>query len=330
MCNHENQDVNADMNLFCKDCGEVLGDVFTQTPSKPKPSFDIKSFYEGELRECEDCGGDLKIIESSVVCVKCGREFANRLNYGGEEYDTTVRCGKPNASNPYATLGGVIKSSALSKIKVKNAEGIMVTRDLAKTSMICNSNSKEKSFYKVSTILDELTADGTFNERTINLAKVYWAEITRANRIFRGGNRTGLLACCVIYACRRCGVPVDRDVVAGSFRVSTDDLVKGEPIFRSIIRDTKLKDILDVKPDLNNQFMKLVMDLDAPVSKARECVKAFKDCGDFVTEIRMGTAMGAVLMHVYPEIDQDKLAEVVGIRKSTLKMTLRKVKKALK
>lgn len=329
-CPHANRDVNMDMNLFCTDCGEEIGDVFAQNPPKPKKSFDIKGFYDGVLRECEECGADLKMIDSCVVCVGCGKEFANRMDYCGEEYDTTVRCGKPNASNPHSTLGGVMKSSALSKIKVKNAEGVMVTRDLAKTNMICNANSKEKSFYKVITTLDALTLDGNFNERTVNLAKVYWREIDRTNRIFRGGNRTGILACCVIYACHQCGIPVDREIVAGSFGVSTDDLVKGEPIFCSIIRDTKLKGILDYKPDLNNQFMKLAMDLETvPLEKVRECVQVFKDCGDFITEIHMSTAMGSILLHVYPEIGADAVSEAVGIRKSTLKSTVRKIVKEL-
>lgn len=319
-------DVDCYGSMVCVVCGGVGGDVFHSVCESKRDS-----------NVCVSCGCDNLVnddIEAIVVCVGCGVINSNNViseDADWNNYESTRESGKDNSrvgwfdeTNPYSTLGSSIKSCKNSYIKVRNKDGKFVSRDLAKLNQICSANSKEKSFYEVIKKLNSLTYDNSFNQRTVDRAKLFWNEIVKKDRIFRGGNRNGIIACCVLYACYDINVPTDRESISSHMLISTDDIVKGEPIFKNIIQNTRFKYVLQKIPEVSNNFSAIIQKLGLPFSVSGECHKVFKQCEEELSEISTNSATGGVITFVVTKIlkrkkpSKKEISEVIGVSVPTI------------
>lgn len=335
-------DINAMGDLVClgPECGEKQCDVFdffNVEVKKDDSSFNISTWRAGGDAKCDSCGkGNLfeDDVYGNIVCDNCGLIVSTRLiseeqdwnNYESnrESGQDNSRVGWYDASNPYTQLGSTIKSCKASKFTVRNAEGRTVVRDLAHSQKLLNSDSKEKSFYEVIKKLDALTYYGHFSKRVVNLAKVYWNEVVKQNRIFRGGNRNGIIACCVLYACYETNTPMDRDTISKNMFIPTDDIVKGEPILKSILQDSIYKDVLQKSPNVKNNFIPLLQKLGLPVKVSGLCQRVLSDCDEDLSEISAQSATGGIIAFVVIRILKKKkptkkeIAEIVGVSVPTI------------
>lgn len=334
-------DVDAFGNIVCIECGQTQGGIFDlfdkKTSSNNESKFNLSAWRQGEYIECSSCGSNSLIEDhssASIMCSSCGTVVCNNIiqdvqdwnNYESnrESGQDNSRVGWSDETNPYATTGSVIKSSTYSKFKVRNKEGKWVVRDLSKIHQIASSNTKEKSFYEVIKRLNSLTYDDSFNKRTVDYAKILWNEIFKKNRIFRGGNRSGILACCVLYACHHLNVPTTREKIATCMYISTDDIVKGEPIFKSIIRETRFKDVLQKGSSCSNRFFIKVGDLGLSFGVSKICNQIYNDCEEELSEISSQSATGGVIAFVVGKVlkqrkpSKKEIAECVGVSVPTV------------
>jgi transcription initiation factor TFIIIB Brf1 subunit/transcription initiation factor TFIIB len=329
-------DVDESGNLSCTECGESQGGVFDAFPQYTSKNHKTAAKVGGG-KKCSGCGENCLVEDGGlalVVCTGCGVVNDNGViadEADWNNYESTRESGKDNsrvgwfdATNPYATLGSMIKSGKNSYIKVCNAEGKWVSRDLAKLNQICSANSKEKSFYEVIKKLNALTYDNAFNQRTVDRAKLFWNQIVKKDRIFRGGNRNGIIACCVLYACYDVNVPTDRETISRHMFIPMDDIVKGEPIFKNIIQETRFRDVLQKIPDVSNNFSHTIHKLGLPYSVSGICQSVFKECEEELSEISTSSATGGVITFVVTRILKQKkpskkeISEIIGISVPTI------------
>lgn len=139
-------DVDEMGEVVCLSCGEHQNNIFEL--------FDCHNQPQSDNSRCLSCSSKNLYNDSSnasVICVNCGTVQRDRLildeadwnNYTSsrEEGTDNSRVGWFDQTNPYSTLGSVIKSCKNSYYSVKNAEGKVVRRDLAKMNQIGYSRS---------------------------------------------------------------------------------------------------------------------------------------------------------------------------------------------
>lgn len=334
-------DVDAFGNIVCIECKQTQGGIFDLFEKRDSPrdksKFNISAWRRGEYVECSNCRSNSLIEDhssASIMCSSCGNVACDNIIQDVQDwnnYESTRESGQDNSrvgwsdeTNPYATTGSVIKSSKYSMFKVRNKDGKWVNRDLAKIHQIASSNTKEKSFYEVIKRLNSLTYDDSFNKRTIDFAKIYWNEIVKKNRIFRGGNRSGILACCVLYACHHLNIPTTREKISMCMYISTDDIVKGEPIFKSIIRETRFKDVLQKGSSSCNRFSIKINTLGLSFKISKLCNQVYNDCEEELSEISSQSATGGVIAFVVGKVlkqrkpSKKEIAECVGVSVPTV------------
>ena len=334
-------DVDAFGDVVCVECKQSQGGIFDlickKETSSSESKFDLGAWRRGEYIECFSCGGNSLVEDhsiASIMCSGCGTVVCDNIIQDVQDwnnYESTRESGQDNSrvgwsdqTNPYATTGSVIKTSKYSMFKVKNKEGKWVNRDLAKIHQIASSNTKEKSFYEVIKRLDSLTYDDSFNQRTVDFAKIFWNEIVKKNRIFRGGNRSGILACCVLYSCHHLDIPTTREKIATCMYIPTDDIVKGEPIFKSILRETRFRDILQKGSSSCNRFSIKISNLGLSFGVSKICNRIYDDCEEELSEISSQSATGGVIAFVVGKVlkkrkpSKKEIAESVGVSVPTV------------
>jgi len=260
-------------------------------------------------KSCKQCGKSDRFIEDSthaeIICTNCGTVSAERMimdipDWNNHESDREY--GKDNSrvswtdpTNPYATLGSTIPNFY---IKIKNEKGEWITKNLKKINDIVSSNNKERAFYEVIKIFNNLVHNNLFNQRTVDIAKIYWDEIVKSGRIFRGGNRKGILACCLMYASIRTNTSKSRDYVANAMLISKDDIVKGEPIFTDIISKSTHKNILDFNSKIKDMFIPIIEKLELHYKYNNTCYCVYKQCEEELSEISSSAAIGGCIAYV--------------------------------
>lgn len=337
-------DCDCNGKLFCLECNEIQTlNIFTINNTKPLKKFSYNSFLNGLKQACVSCKNDYFIFDRTnyeITCEKCGIIQEGRLMIDGADWNNyesnrqegndNSRVGWVDESNPYNTLGSVIKKSKLSIMEVTDENGNKIKRDLAKTQQFLYSSNKEKSFYEIIKTFNNLVYIGAFSQRVVDRAKIYWNEIVKKNRIFRGGNRKGILACCVYYSCLYIGYPCNREFLASKMNISKDDIVKGEPIFKDIISNSKFKDILEKDNNITNMFSPIIDQLGLPYKfYVGKCCEIFKLCENELSEISSSASIAGVLSYVIHDIKQLKsptkkeITTILGITNPTLKNSLK-------
>lgn len=315
-------------NIVCEYCGTV------QTATKPKKMC-------GEI--CKACGsiGEMCINkeQGEISCKLCGMIQDDRIIHDGEDwsnYESNRESGKDNsrvgwsdASNPYSTLGSYLAKGNKSWGTVRTKEGKIIKFDLIKISQIVSSNHKEKAFYEVIKKFDELVYAGYINQVTVDLAKKYWNEIVKNKRIFRGGNRKGILACCVLYATYSNFCSKSRDQIAEYMLISKDEIVKGEPVFKDIIANSQYKDILSKGITVKDIFSPLIDKLNLPYKFVGKCNDVYFKCEEELSEISSSAAIAGVISFVV-NVQEDRktptkkqITDTVGITNPTMTNALK-------
>jgi transcription initiation factor TFIIIB Brf1 subunit/transcription initiation factor TFIIB len=296
-----------------------------------------KDFVDGRTVPCVECGC-IKFIndiqQGDVICSSCGIiQFERCIDDGADwsNYENTREAGKDNSrigwvdsTNPYSTLGSIIPKGFYEK--GKNKDGKEIYYDLSKKNMIISSNNKEKAFYEVIKTFEKMTYDGSFNISTINLAKVYWNEIVKNEMIVRGGNRKGILACCILYASYQSGCSRTREQVAEKMNINYNDIIKGEPIFQDILcKNPKYRDLFDNGPNIVDMISPIISKLGLTYKHyVKECIKIYQKYSKELSEISPKAAVAGVISYLIhhkmklKSPNKKELLKVVGITNPTL------------
>lgn len=311
--------------------------------------FSLQNYNSGIAQSCISCGKTDCLIEdpgrAEITCTSCGIVNENRMIFDGADwanYEDTREAGKDNSrvgwqdqSNPHSTLGSFIPRNTWVEGTDKN--GKKYKYDLSKTHMIVSADNKERAFYEVIKIFDRLVYNSSVTQRVIDQAKLYWSEIVKSEKIFRGGNRNGLLACCILYACYQKNCSRTRDEIAEYMKISKDDIIKGEPIFQDIIsKNVQYKHIIEQGHNVNDMFSPIIAKLGLPYKYyVPKCLDIYKQCEDELSEISTSSAIGGVVSYVVHVLKKNKtptkkeLLEIVGITNPTLSNAIKIIKNTL-
>ncbi len=303
------------------------------------------TFNKNYCNNCEDNGNIVEDFQQgNKVCTNCGIVQESRIIHDGPDwsnYQDTIEAGKDNSrvswtdpSNFYSTLGSTIKKNTF--ITCRDENGKLVKRDLSRIHQIVSSDNKERAFYEVIKIFDKITYDGSLAKRTVDKAKIYWNEFVKHGRIFRGGNRKGILACCILYASYATNCSKTRNQVAEFMLITKEDIIKGEPIFHDIIGKSNFRNILKHNnKSLTERFMPAIEKLGLPFHYNKKCNDLYHTCEEELSEISSSAAIGGVISFILHTQEKNKkptkktLTAVVGITNPTLTNAIKIIKEKI-
>ena len=244
---------------------------------------------DNKIKHCYDCKSS-ELIEDSrqgmIVCTDCGSVQKDHLINEGDEgtnYDNGIGVRKNNTRhgytdefNPYDSLGTYIPKGTF--VTITKEDGTVYRADLSKLNMMVSQNSKEKSYNMTVRIFEKLGYNQSIHKSVIDSSKRIWAEITKSSDIiYRGSNRKGILASCILYASYSTERPLNRDTLCEIMNIRKKDLSNGEPLFKTIVKNTKYKNILkySTKDRSQKTFVKLLSDLDLDYSNVNTCIQIY-------------------------------------------------------
>jgi transcription initiation factor TFIIB len=186
-----------------------------------------------------------------VICKKCSNTIYNICDnpewrfYGNSSTRTSdqTRCGMPvNSLLPQSSLGSSISYSSNSK----------TLHHIRKYQQWNSMPYKERSRYKIFIHIQDTCKKNNIPEKMIGEAKSLYTIIS-STKISRGANRKGIIAACVYYSCKECGVPRSPKEIAEMFHIEPTVMTKGCKKFREIMnlnkcdKDRLSKDV-SIKP----------------------------------------------------------------------------------
>lgn len=220
---------------------------------------------------CTDCG---TVLEDHIPDE--GDEGTNYENDSGVRKDLT-RHGYTDGFNPHDTLGTYIPKGTF--ITITKADGTTYRKDLSKLNMMVSQTSKEKSYNNMVKVFNKLLMDRSIHKSVVDMAKHIWGDITIINStIYRGSNLKGILASCILYSSYTTENPLDRDGVCKLMGYSKKDLSNGEPIFRTLVKKTKYKHLLNYSTNNRSEkmFTKIISELGLEYSVVGKCIDMYQ------------------------------------------------------
>jgi transcription initiation factor TFIIB len=198
-----------------------------------------------------------------VVCTNCGQVVESFvLDHSPEwkNYDDCAgakRCGLPtNTLLPQSSLGTTIGGNCNYRLKTLHNWGLMPYKERSLNTVLNNIKSKCEAAGLLGCIEDDAKI-------LYKIASECKSGTKKNNIIIRGKNRTGLMAACIFYACKRRGHTKSLKEIAKLFGMKSSCVNKG---CKNFIRYVKYKNI-DYNTNLShpsqyiNQFCeKLKMD----------------------------------------------------------------------
>ena len=229
-----------------------------------------RSVYE--IKSCTTCGSRNSICEDSthgtIVCTRCGfvlesdimDETAEWTSCGADSNRKAVdptRCGVP--INPLLR-----KSSMSTVIQSTNTRYRFMQKLHNQSSM----NYVERNRYHVYEHISKMASEnGHLSNNVVEQAKYYYKELSK-RKLSRGVIRKGLIACCILYACKNMNVSRSIKEISLMTNVPVPTINKTTKIFMD-----NMHDIL-----LQTQW-------NAPQSDIRACDYVFEatDSNDLIT-----------------------------------------------
>jgi transcription initiation factor TFIIIB Brf1 subunit/transcription initiation factor TFIIB len=330
---------------------EIINDnvsVITKNTSRTN-----KSRSSSWQNKCSECRGRELVHDTrhgSLVCIDCGSvqedhfidETDEGTNYEAESgaRKDLSRHGYTDKFNPYDSLGTYIPRGTF--YTITKEDGTTYRTDLSKLNLIVSQNSKEKSYNTTVKIFETLGFDRSVHKSVIDNAKRVWAEITKSNeKIFRGSNRKGILASCILYSSYNTENPLDRDslcrIMEKSYESFTKkDLYHGEPIFRNLVKKTKYKDLLDYSFHSRSKktFNRLISALGFEYGLNKQCLHIYNIAN--VTSLKEKSIIAGIVWEVVKDrkldgktITKRKVAEITGVTIPTLNKAFLRISEAM-
>jgi len=319
----------------------------------------VQDFDENEKRLCycglgSEIGVQTENIQGSVempsiVCEKCGFVFNEKNmsnepewnNYSSESGGRVVnksRCqdlyrDKTNpyddGSGPRYTKGMTSVFAATDKktgLPILNEDGKpkMITYDLTRLNIRFISH-KQKAFHEVSVMLDGIGERIGTSKQVINTAKKIWHQIMESSVVTRAGIRRGIIANCLIYACKICDCPREHSEIAKAMRVPEQEITKGSRKFKEILVGTDYEWVLRQSRGDDSKFQRLCSDLGLPWSCGKRCRDLYIKHDDKLSSINSKSRVAGIIAWVVicelnlNEPKRAAICKVVNVCAPTLK-----------
>jgi transcription initiation factor TFIIIB Brf1 subunit/transcription initiation factor TFIIB len=273
--------------------------------------------------------------EGSIICTLCGGVQETHYIIDDPEWNNYVEDGVVNSNgarcgsiidptNPYDT-GGVFIPKYMWSCHY-DSNGIKRYTNLSKYAIRISYSSKQRAFDEGKYSFEKIQNILNLTDSVFNTAKLFWGIILKTNILKRGGNRRGMKACCIFYACVCEKQQRNREDIASAFDIDgSADFTKGEKIFREIFeKNIEYSWILYKGSDNESMYSRYVSQLGLPfkITKIMNLIK--EHLSDHLLGIATKSEIAGLLFYTCKEIinlkhpNKSEIAKTIGICNPTL------------
>jgi transcription initiation factor TFIIIB Brf1 subunit/transcription initiation factor TFIIB len=294
----------------------------------------------------QNCNNDEFINEQregDVVCKACGIIQESHYICDDPEWNNYVEDGVMNSSgarcgtvsdptNPYDTGSLFIPKYMWSFHYDSN--GVKRYTNLSKYAIRIGYTSKQRAFDEGKYSFERIQGNLSLTDTVFNTAKLFWGIILKTDILKRGGNRRGMKACCVFYACICEKQQRNREDIATAFDIDgSTDFTKGEKIFREIFeKNNDYSWILYKGSENETMYSRYVCQLGLPfkVTKIMNLIK--EHLRDHLLGIAAKSEIAGLLYYTCKEVlelkhpNKSEIAKCIGICNPTLNKVIEIIK----
>ena len=309
---------------------EEIWDTFFSQIDKP-----VAVEKKSNCKVCDTHYNDFIINSGDVICTSCGTIQEERIvsdeaewnNYTEEGVvnSSGMRCGNVlDPTNPYDTAGDYIPKYHWSWHL--DEQGNKRYTNLSKIAIRASYTSKQRAFDEGKYSFEKIQCRLSLSDNVFNAAKLYWGILLKSDILKRGGNRRGMKACCVFYACMSERQQRNREDIATAFDIDgTSDFTKGEKIFREIFeKDPKYSWVIYRNAENESMYQRYTHQLNLPYAIVKTMVIIKEHTRDHILGIAAKSEIAGILFYACKEIHSLKnpnkfeIAKCVGICNPTL------------
>jgi transcription initiation factor TFIIIB Brf1 subunit/transcription initiation factor TFIIB len=291
-------------------------------------------------KNCKDCDSKqdtfvINTTDGDIVCVKCGliqesciiSEQGEWNNYSEEGVINSgnARCGNVlDSTNPYDTGNTFVPKYHW--VWHYDENGVKRYTNLSKIAIRTSYTSKQRAFDEGKYSFEKIQERLELSQIIFNTAKLFWGIILKTDILKRGGNRRGLKACCIFYACLSEKQQRNREDIASAFDMpDTTDFTKGEKIFREIFeKDQTYSWILYKNVENECMYQRYIYQFSLPFKFLKTMNLIKSHCKDHLLGIAAKSEIAGILYYTCKEIynlkhpNKSEIAKTIGVCNPTL------------
>ena len=239
--------------------------------------------------------------------------------------NTGIRCGNVlDPSNPYDVGNTFIPRYHW--VWHLDQDGNKRYTNLSKLAIRASYSSKQRAFDEGKYSFEKIQSILNLSDTVFNTAKLFWGIILKTDILKRGGNRRGMKACCVFYACVGEKQQRNREDIASAFDIDhSADFTKGEKIFREIFeKNNDYSWVLYKSSDNENMYTRYVSQLGLPILITKIMKKIKEHTKDHLLGIAAKSEIAGLLYYSCKEVlslkhpNKSEIAKAIGICNPTL------------
>ena len=236
-----------------------------------------------------------------------------------------IRCGNVlDITNPYDTGNTFVPKYHWSWHF--DDQGVKRYTNLSKIAIRTSYSSKQRAFDEGKYSFEKIQERLSLSSNIFNTAKLYWGIILKTDILKRGGNRRGMKACCIFYACLSEKQQRNREDIAEAYDINgSTDFTKGEKIFREIFeKDNLYSWILYKDSDNESMYQRYINELQLPFKFIRTMNQIKEHTRDHLLGIAAKSEIAGLLFYTCKEIhglkhpNKSEIAKCIGICNPTL------------
>lgn len=205
---------------------------------------------KAKIENCCDNQANYTLNGKITTCCKCNKIISNLSNeaewryYGVDDNKNSDpnRCGMPvNSLLPNSSVGSTISYGTNN-----GTQAYKVKRFQDWNGMTYKERSRYKIFTEIKSICEK-------NDLPLIIIKESNSLYTIASgvKITRGNNRKGLIAACVYFACKNCGVPRSSNEISNIFSIKKVLVTKGIKTLQEMLQINGTNSRIDKKNTIN-------------------------------------------------------------------------------
>ena len=317
-------------NQEAEELEEIWGTFFLQLSLNETKKIDTKN-----CKHCNTNFNEFTTNSGDIICTGCGTIQEERIISDEAEWNNYVdegvmnssgmRCGNVlDPTNPYDTASDYIPKYMWSWHLDEN--GVKRYTNLAKLAIRASYTSKQRAFDEGKYSFEKIQNRLNLSDPVFNAAKLYWGILLKSDILKRGGNRRGMKACCVFYACMSEKQQRNREDIAEAFDIDgSSDFTKGEKIFREIFeKESKYSWVIYKNAENESMYQRYVHQLNLPYCIVKTMIKIKEHTREHLLGIAAKSEIAGILFYACKEINGLKhpnkfeIADCIGICNPTL------------
>jgi transcription initiation factor TFIIIB Brf1 subunit/transcription initiation factor TFIIB len=298
-----------------------------------------------EKKKCK-CGTPehaFVVINGDITCTDCGRISEGSIISDSAEWNNYTEDGVMNGSgnrcgvtldstNPYDTPGEFIPRYMWSSHI--DSSGVKRYTNLSKIAIRTSYSSKQRAFDEGKYSFERIQTVLSLSDAVFNTAKLFWGILLKTDILKRGGNRRGMKACCIFYACVSERQQRSREDISVAFDIhGTSDFTKGEKIFREIFEKNETYAWVLYKGCNNvTMYTRYISQLGLPFKTIKTMMLIKEHTGDYLLGIAAKSEIAGLLYYTVAFVmelktpSKTEIAKCIGICAPTLNKVVETIK----